>query len=1093
MPDHGSAPVEPTQERRTVSILFADLAGFTQRSDQADPEDVGRILVPFHALAKEEIERFGGSLDKFIGDAAMGVFGAPVAHEDDPERAVRAALSIRQRVNELAMPVRVAVNTGEALVTFATGPQVGENIAGDVVNTASRLQSVAPVGGVVVGADTHRATHAVVEYRSLDPVSVKGKARALEIWEAVSVGSSGPARDEDHPPPFVGREPERARLAEALDRVLRTRRLQMITIVGDPGIGKTRLVSDLVEHVKSDGPSVSRLRGRCLPYGESITFAPLEEIVRDALDVRAGDDTETVEAKLDAGIDAVDRSWVASRLRPLVGMTGDTAPVDRMELFSAWARFLEDRARRRPMLLVVEDLHWADGPLLDFLTHLTDSAAEAPILLVCTARPELLADHPTWGRGTTNSTTLSLSPLGEREMSDLVDELLGATPLGLEHRSSLMSRADGNPLYAREFVHMLEDRSERPESPDMPGAFDVPGSVQGLIAARMDALSSATRALLHDASVIGDRFWPGALDAINPATAGAEGSLNELERRRLIERSPASALAGEPEFAFAHTLIREVAYGQLPRTIRAERHVALTDWLERGGGRRLPDLPDLLAFHAGRALELAEAAGMDDGLASLRLRTRGFLMLAGERQTPLDQVRAARLYARALELTEASDPLRAELIRLATRLGWRAGTMSSEEAVAAYHEALALATAADDRRTAAQLMRRLYAQLGAQGNTVEARAFLDRAIEMLEDDAATDDETQPVLANLYACRSEVEMFAGRSGESLRWAERALAMPTGEDTRLMALHLRGNAWCEMGDTRGINDLREALDLAREGGEALEIAQSLSYLAEWTGLQEGPAAALTMNDESVRLCASRGIKPQEMWSRAERLWPLFDAGRWDEIMDETDRLLGWAEEYGDSQVASVALTYRARVLAHRRRSADARDLTERFLPIARIIEDLQVLAHAVSVAAFIEARDGRREAAADLLREFDRVTREAPSEYREILLPETIEAALIMDEVLMAEALFRDRSLPTERTRLAVAMSRARVAEAKGQDEVAATAYLELADVWGRWSDGPEAAYASAGAARTLGRLGRADEAERADAAAARRCSALGIEA
>ena len=323
----------PVEERRVVSILFADLAGFTSTSDQADPEDVRRTLIPFHTIAKEEIERFGGTLDKFVGDAAMGVFGAPVAHEDDPERAVRAALAIQARTDDMAIPVRAAVNTGEAVVTFATGPQIGENVAGDVVNTASRLQGVAPHGRVVVGESTYRSTRDAVDYRELEPVEVKGKADRLRVWLVGSVRTETPGRADEGATPFVGRERERHLLRELFDRSVRESSLQLVTIVGEPGIGKTRLVADLHEHLSTGTAPVTWYRGRCLPYGESVTFAPLEEIVREATGVMRSDDREEAAGKLTDHIArleprATEAEWLRARLAPLIGLAepSSTAP-----------------------------------------------------------------------------------------------------------------------------------------------------------------------------------------------------------------------------------------------------------------------------------------------------------------------------------------------------------------------------------------------------------------------------------------------------------------------------------------------------------------------------------------------------------------------------------------------------------------------------------------------------------------------------------------------------------------------------------------------------------------------------------------------
>jgi class 3 adenylate cyclase len=345
VPDARTAET-PVEERRVVSILFADLAGFTSTSDQADPEDVRRTLIPFHTIAKEEIERFGGTLDKFVGDAAMGVFGAPVAHEDDPERAVRAALAIQARTADMAIPVRAAVNTGEAVVTFATGPQIGENVAGDVVNTASRLQGVAPHGGVVVGESTYRSTRDAVDYGELEPVEVKGKADPLRVWLAGSVRTEAPGRADEDATPFVGRERERHLLRELFDRSVRESSLQFVTIVGEPGIGKTRLVADLHEHLLTGTAPVTWYRGRCLPYGESVTFAPLEEIVREATGVMRSDDREEAAGKLADHIArleprATEAEWLRARLAPLIGLAEPTSTApDRAESFTAWARFL---------------------------------------------------------------------------------------------------------------------------------------------------------------------------------------------------------------------------------------------------------------------------------------------------------------------------------------------------------------------------------------------------------------------------------------------------------------------------------------------------------------------------------------------------------------------------------------------------------------------------------------------------------------------------------------------------------------------------------------------------------------------------------
>ncbi|HVF07967.1 MAG TPA: AAA family ATPase, partial [Actinomycetota bacterium] len=784
----GSAP--PLEERRLVTIVFADLAGFTEHSDRADPEDVRRILVPFHGAAKEEIERFGGTLDKFIGDAAMGVFGAPVAHEDDAERAVRAALALRDRFAQGELPVRIAVHTGEAIVTLGEGPVVGERVAGDVVNTASRLQGFAPEGSVIVGEPTERATRHVVEYRSLPATAVKGKAEPLVAWVAASIRDDGPDRDEDDPPPFVGRVRERELLHDLLQRTIDDRTPRLVNVVGEPGIGKSRLVGDLHEHTRATHEGHAWHRGNCRPYGESITFAALGEIVRSiagiAPDETVGDAVRRLDADIaDLDLNADDRGWLSARLRPLVGSITADLPADSDESYAAWSRYLETTAERAPLTIVVEDLHWADDAMLDFLEHLMERAPEVPLFLMCTARPELYARRAGWATGVAHATTISLSPLTDHEMAGLLASLLVRSVMSLDDSDTLLRRAAGNPLYAREFVYMLEDRGLGTvgglSSPDAA----VPDTVQALIAARLDALDPRERAVLQAASVIGDRFWKGALRAIAPDVADLESSLHTLQRRGLIRRSSASSVPSETELSFAHGLIRDVAYGRLPRPARSRLHRSVTAWLEELSDDGMAARADLMASHATRALDLARASGLDDEVPALETVAMRCLVLAGERQVSLDAARASAYYQQALALAPAGAE-RALIRRDATVLRWRSGGMTSEEALEQYTLAHREAMDAGDHRLAARILRRIYYQLGLRGETRLAHEALEEGIALVEQDPDAREE----LAELYACRSEEAMFAGQSDASRRWADRALELPRTQSVTLMALHLRG---------------------------------------------------------------------------------------------------------------------------------------------------------------------------------------------------------------------------------------------------------------------------------------------------------------
>ena len=470
-----------------MTVLFADLVGFTARAEQLDPEDVRGLLAPYHAHLRGELERFGGTVEKFIGDAVVALFGAPTAHEDDPERAVRAALAIRdwvtQEGNELQL--RIAVNTGEALVALDARPAEGEGMAaGDVVNTAARLQSAAPVNGVLVGETTHRATSHSIKYREAEAVEAKGKTEPIRVWEAVEARSRFGVDLAQARAPLVGRERELDSLRHALERSRSQRKLQLVTLVGVPGIGKSRLVHELFQLVEAEPEFTTWRQGRSLPYGEGVSFWALAEMVKAQAGILESDSEEEAAGKLESAVakvaDAGEADWMASRLRSLVGLQVDErSSAPQSESFSAWRSFLEALADDRPLVLVFEDLHWADDGLLDFVDELVEWARSAPILVVCTARPELLERRPGWGGGKANAATISLPPLQDEETALLFASLLERAVLPAETQTELLARAAGNPLYAEQYARMLAERGDLAE-------LDLPETVQGIIAARLD-------------------------------------------------------------------------------------------------------------------------------------------------------------------------------------------------------------------------------------------------------------------------------------------------------------------------------------------------------------------------------------------------------------------------------------------------------------------------------------------------------------------------------------------------------------------------------------------------------------------------------
>jgi class 3 adenylate cyclase len=537
------------EERKVVTVLFADLVGFTSRAEQMDPEDVRGLLSPFYARLRAELERFGGTVEKFIGDAVMALFGAPVGHEDDPERAVRAALAIRDWVREEEqIQVRVAVHTGEALVTLAARLGQGEGMAaGDVVNTAARLQAAAPVNGILVGERTFRQTRAVIEYRQAAPVAAKGKREPVPVWEAVAararLGVDVPHRARTA---LVGRDRELGVLRDLLARVRAERSPQLVTLVGVPGIGKSRLVSELWQIAEAEPELIWWRQGRSLPYGEGVSFWALAEMVKaqagiletDAPD-EARDKLAAMAAEMLGGIQEAD--WVTRHLGSLAG-PGSGAPAggDRSEVFAAWRQFIEAMAERRPLVLVFEDLHWADDGLLDFVDYIADWAGQVPLLVVGTTRPELLARRPGWGGGKPNALTLSLAPLSEQDTARLISSLLGRPVLEAGQQAALLAQAGGNPLYAEQYVQMLAEQGAGRELP-------LPESVQGIIAARLDLLAPPDKRLLQDAAVVGKVFWPGAVAALGdgPGRGELEECLHGLERRQFVRRERASSVAGK--------------------------------------------------------------------------------------------------------------------------------------------------------------------------------------------------------------------------------------------------------------------------------------------------------------------------------------------------------------------------------------------------------------------------------------------------------------------------------------------------------------------------------------------------------------------
>ena len=889
------------EERKVVTILFTDLVGSTARAEGLDPEDVRATLSRYYAQLRAELERHGGTVEKFIGDAVMAVFGAPVSHEDDPERAVRAALAIRDSVGE-ELQIRTAVNTGVALVALGASAVEGEAmVSGDVVNTAARLQSAAPVNGILVGEATYRATRQAIDYRDAPPVDAKGKAEPVKVWEAVGARSRfGTDVEQKLRTPLVGRERERSLLADAFERARREQSAQLVTLVGVPGIGKSRLIAELFQITDADEEIISWRQGRSLPYGERVSFWALGEIVKAHAGILESDDTAAAEEKLATMVESLtedeqERDWLARHTRPLIGLEG-AERAEREEAFAAWRRLLEAAAEQRPLILVFEDLHWADDGLLDFVDHLADWATTVPLLIVGTARPELLDRRPGWGGGKRNAFTLSIGALTDEETAVLLQRLLDRAVLDADAQRAVLQRAEGNPLYAEEYARMLAEH----ENGDLP----LPETVQGLIAARIDGLAPAEKALLQDASVIGKVFWPGAVSGAD------ENVLHALERKEFIRRDRRSSIAGETQYAFLHALVRDVAYGQIPRGERADKHRRAAEWLASLAGDRTEDHAEMLAHHYREALSLAEASGLET--ISLHEPARRAFAEGAQRALSLGSGEAAQALAlEALALTAEDDPQRPSLVLVLGYAGRLAGV--NEELAALMGWAVDAFVAQDDTAHAAEAASTLGGHLFYLGDISGTRAARRRALELARL-APPSSSTARAFASSARSLYVLDRDLGPALESSREALRVAEEVGDDEAASIALNTMGMARVHQGDTAGIDEIEQSVERAAQAGSVFHVHSALNNLANMLWhvgrLEEGSARIR----EARALCERYGFSTALSWNDAELVYDAFFRGDLEAVVQGTTRILA-----NDS----AAIGYQERpLLAERARARLAR---------------------------------------------------------------------------------------------------------------------------------------------------------------------------
>ena len=785
-------PPAPREERKLVSILFVDLEGFTASADDADPEDVRDALTAYHAVARERIEAYGGTVEKFIGDAVMAVFGA-VAHGDDAERAVRAGLRVLEGVAELdaGLAARAAVNTGEAIVSVSR-VEAGEALAiGDVVNTAARLQAAAPAGRLVVGVETHRATRHVIEYEALPAVVAKGKAAPVETWLAVrAVGE--PAERPGSSGPFVGRHRELELIRSVWEQATAERRPHVVTVLGPPGIGKSRLCREIGADVDAGGGRM--LRGRCLPYEEQTGYHASAQVVRQALGIFDSDPQSVARAKLDDGVRSLlplqEVADTARTLALLLGLDTDAPVANQRLLFLAMRRLIECLGDERPTLIAFEDIHWAAASELDLLEYLGAQLRETAAVLVVLARPELLDERP-WGARLPAHSSVALDPLSADETRELVATLVGDAPGAAETIERLAETSDGNPLFVEELSAALADGASE---------SGLPVTVTAAIASRLDILPPDLRTVLFSASVVGRSFWRGVLAAVSEDEAFVDEALDELERRDLVRRERRSRLEGDVEYRFRHALIRDVAYATIPRAERGARHADVARHIEDSVGEDTGPVAWILAHHWRAAGEPARA--VPHLLAAAAVAERGWATRE-----------VVDLYSRALELA-ADDSMRAT-IRL--RRGMALKALDAD--VEAVEE---LAAVLPELRGAERLDCLLYlgrAEIWCERHE-EALGYGEQALAFAEElgEPAGHAAALALVSNALAMRGD----AGDVDRAIELGDEALAAwPEGTRgyERADHLHLQADVKYWAGDHRGCAEV--AVRARRAGGEVQSV--------------------------------------------------------------------------------------------------------------------------------------------------------------------------------------------------------------------------------------------------------------------------------
>ena len=1000
-----AATPAPQAERRLVSVLFADLVGFTAASESRDAEETRELLSRYFDTCRRLIELYGGTVEKFIGDAVMAVWGTPVATEDDAERAVRAALDLVAAVTSLGDEVgapglraRAGVLTGEAAVTLGAS---GEGmVAGDLVNTASRVQSAAEPGTVYVGETTRRATERTIVFSDAGSFELKGKDGLIPLWQALRVvsGARGTLKSTGLEAPFVGRDGELRRIKDLFHTSAEERHAHLVSVTGIAGIGKSRLAWEFYKYFDGLPQLTYWHRGRCLAYGEGVAYWALADMVRMRCRIAEDEEQGSARAKLRAALeeylqDPDERAFVEPRLAQLLGLAESEAP-DRQDLFAAWRLFFERLADVYPTVLAFEDMQWADESLLDFVEHLLDWSRNHPVYVITLARPELVERRPTWGAGQRNFTSIYLDPLSEEAMGELLDGLVPGLPGSL--RTQILDRAEGVPLYAMETVRMLLDRGAlvQEDSVYRPvgeiASLDVPETLHALIAARLDGLSPDERRLLQDAAVLGKTFTERGVAAIGGTEATKVSQLlAALVRKEVLSLQTDPRSPEHGQYGFLQDLVRHVAYETLSRRERRARHLAAATHLDESLGE--DEVAEVIAAHYVAAFEAAPDA---DDAAQIRGKAQEALERAGERAVALAaSSEALRYFGRAAELADEPST-QAKLLDLAGKAALSAN--APVEARSLLERAQALFTARGDTELAALVSARLAVLDFDEGSSQRATARLERTLEAL-----AGREPDAHVAAVAGQLGRFLLLDGHPERAAPYVEQALTIAELLDLPEVisqALNSKGVLASIAGRPNEARILLEgALSIALE--HELHAATSRAYnnLAYVLDTQDRFQESFEVSEKAIAHARRVGDRSQEVTCAGGSIYPLYLLGGWDEALERAHE----AEESAMTLTARLSLLDPIYIHAQRGDVEQARRWYGHLVDGASPEDPQGAAACKVYHAHVLRAEGNLREALALAVSVFDMRDDLGPATWHlKLAIEELLECALALDETAKA---------------------------------------------------------------------------------------------